>query len=186
MPILAAEPNVFPENLLQGFTTEPVCMERNWWAVYTKPRQEKSLTRQLISQSVPVYLPLVEKKSLVNGRRIKSQMPVFSSYLFVYGNSQERLKALETNRIVQMISAPHTEEMTEDLQRIQMLISSGAAITIESQISKGDRVRIKHGSLMGLEGVVVTRRNESRLLISVKFLQQGVSVLLEDFQVEKL
>lgn len=186
MPILAAEPNVFPENLLQGFTAEPASTERNWWAVYTKPRQEKSLTRQLISQKVPVYLPLVERQTIVNGRRTKSHMPVFSSYLFVYGDSQERIKALETNRIVQMIPSPSVTELTEDLQRIQLMISSGKAITIEGQISAGDRVRVKHGSLMGMEGVVVSRRNETRLLVAVKFLQQGVSILVDDFQVEPL
>lgn len=184
MPILAAEPNVYPENLLQGFTAEGG--DRNWWAVYTKPRQEKSLTRQLIAKDVPVYLPLVERTTVANGRRTKSQMPVFTSYLFVYGDPQERIKALETNRVVQMIEAPNVPRLTQDLQRIQLMISSGKAITIESQISPGQRVRIKHGSLMGLEGVVVTRRNETRLLVAVQFLQQGVSVLLEDFQVEPL
>jgi hypothetical protein len=39
---------------------------------------------------------------------------------------------------------------------------------------------------MGLEGTVVERRGEERLLIAVHFLQQGVSIQISDFQVEPL
>jgi hypothetical protein len=39
---------------------------------------------------------------------------------------------------------------------------------------------------MGLEGTIVSRRGEDRLLIAVNFLQQGVSIQISDFQVERL
>ena len=37
-----------------------------------------------------------------------------------------------------------------------------------------------------LEGIVVKRRGKDWLVVAVRFLQQGASVLLEDFQVEPL
>ena len=37
-----------------------------------------------------------------------------------------------------------------------------------------------------VEGVVVRRQNRERLLVAVRFLQQGASLLLEDFQVEAI
>ena len=40
--------------------------------------------------------------------------------------------------------------------------------------------------MAGLEGVVVKRRGKDWLLVAVQFLQQGASVMLEDFQVEPL
>jgi hypothetical protein len=39
---------------------------------------------------------------------------------------------------------------------------------------------------MGLEGVIISRRGEDRLLVGVHFLQQGVSILIQDFQVEPI
>ena len=59
MPILAAEPSLFPANLLDDHIDEG--NERSWFAVYTKSRQEKSLARQLLGMEVPFYLPLIPK-----------------------------------------------------------------------------------------------------------------------------
>ena len=42
------------------------------------------------------------------------------------------------------------------------------------------------GPVHTLDGVVLKRHNGDRLLVSVRFLQQGASVALEDYQVEEI
>src|SRR5262245_3533015 len=106
MPILAAETSLFPHNLLDEFTDAP--SERHWWAVYTRSRMEKSLARQLLALEVPFYLPLVRKTKRVAGRPVKSLLPLFGSYLFVYGTNSERLETLGTNRVAQIFPAAHS------------------------------------------------------------------------------
>ena len=184
MPILAAEPSLFPENLLDDFVDEG--LDRRWWAVYTKSRQEKSLARQLLGMEIPFYLPLIPKTNLIRGRRITSRIPLFGSYMFMFANEAERFQALSTERIVQLLPAANTQEIASDLQNVRTLINSGAPLTLESRLEIGRRVRVKSGSLMGLEGVILSRRGEDRLLVGVRFLQQGASVLIQDFQVEPL
>jgi transcriptional antiterminator RfaH len=184
MPILAAEPSVFPRDLLDN-PPDSEC-DRRWWAVYTKSRQEKSLSRQLHALEVPYYLPLVPKVSLIGGRRVKSLLPLFGSYVFVYANDEERVQALATDRIAHLFAAPDSAQTAKDLRRIRALIASGAPLTIEARLDAGQRVRVKNGSLMGLEGTVLARRGEDRLVVAVEFLQQGVSVLISDFQVEPI
>ena len=184
MPILAPEPSMYPANLLDDFTgTDP---DRRWWALYTKSRQEKSLARQLGGMSVPFYLPLIQKTSMIGGRRVKSQLPLFASYMFMFSTDEERVQALSTDRITMMLPAPDVADMTRDLQNIRSLIGSGVPLTVEARLQPGRRVRVKTGSLMGVEGVILSRRGEDRLLIGVNFLQQGVSVQIRDFQVEPL
>lgn len=182
MPILQPEVALSPANLLDDFISSSG--ERNWLALYTKPRQEKALARQLFGLGVPFYLPLVQKVSLIKGRKVKSQLPLFSSYLFLYANEEERVQALGTDRIVQVLPAPSRDRMARDLQSIRSLIQAGVPLTIESRLDVGRRVRVKSGALMGLEGMVTARRGEDRLLVAIDFLQQGVSILIEDFQVE--
>ena len=184
MPILAAETSIYPDNLLEEIAHEP--SERRWWAVYTKSRQEKSLARQLIGQGVPFYLPLIPRSSLIGGRRVTSHLPLFGSYLFLFATEEERILALNTKRISNLIVAPRTAEMTCDLRNVQTLIDSGTPLTVESRLSPGQRVRVKSGALQGLEGTVLSRRGEDRLLVGVAFLQQGVSILIQDFQVEPI
>jgi len=43
---------------------------------------------------------------------------------------------------------------------------------------------VKAGPFAGLEGTVVVRRGETRLLVAVNFLQQGASVEIDDFVLE--
>jgi hypothetical protein len=40
--------------------------------------------------------------------------------------------------------------------------------------------------LRGLEGVVVKRRGEERLVVAVRFLNQGASIEVEDVDLERL
>jgi transcription antitermination factor NusG len=184
MPILASETSVFPDNLLDNFTDLP--SERRWWAVYTRSRMEKSLARQLLAMEVPFYLPLIPKTTRIGGRPLKSLLPLFGGYLFVYGTDSERTETLGTNRVAQIFPASRVDELTQDLRNVRALIASGVPLTPEGRLQPGQSVRVKSGMLMGLEGVVVSRRGEDRLLIAVNFLQQGVSIQISDYQVEPI
>jgi hypothetical protein len=50
----------------------------------------------------------------------------------------------------------------------------------------GQRVRVKTGSLTGVEGVVVSRRGEDCLLLAVECLQKGVSIQIDENNLERL
>ena len=39
---------------------------------------------------------------------------------------------------------------------------------------------------MGMEGTVTSRRGACRLLVAINFLQQGVSVAIDDYMLEPL
>jgi len=190
MPILELEQTVFPENLLTGFVEEQeedVTEEnsRSWWAVFTMARREKSLARQLVAQSVPFYLPLVAKEHRNRGgRRMRSYMPLFTGYVFLYGSAFERVKALTTNHISQTLPVPDQAQLLTDLRQVQQLIELDCPLTIERRLKPGRRVRIKAGPMAGFEGTVTARRQKTRLLIHVHFLQSGVSVEIDDYMVE--
>lgn len=182
MPILAPEPSLFPANLLTevGRTVNG----RRWWVMYTKSRQEKALVRALGAQQVPHYLPLVSRELLVRGRPVASHVPVFPSYVFVYGNPIEREQCLKTNRVCQVLPVPNGEELCEDLANVQTMIEAGCPLTVESRLEPGHWVRVRSGPLEGLEGAILQRKRQTRLIVAVRMLQQGVSVEINDFLVE--
>ncbi|MEN6450372.1 MAG: transcription termination/antitermination NusG family protein [Thermoguttaceae bacterium] len=184
MPILKEEPNLYPETLLDA---EPAGdSPRRWLALYTKARQEKSLARELLRYQVPFYLPLVPKTSISRGRRRTSLSPLFGGYVFLYGSEEERLRTLATNRVSRVLSVEDPQQLIYDLRQLKQLISAGAPLTVESRLAPGRRVRVRHGAFAGVEGTVVKRRAETRLLVSITFLQQGASVEIDDFLLEPL
>ena len=182
MPILGVETSLSPGNLLDEMASSPE--ERCWWAVYTKARQEKALVRQLLGFEIPFYLPLVPKDNLIRGRRVQSHIPLFAGYVFVFGSDAERVQTLTTNRVSSILPVDDQSQLTHDLRQIRQLISAEAPLTVEKRLQAGQPVRIKAGPMEGLEGLVISRRGQARLLVVVDFLQQGVSVEIDDFLVE--
>ena len=200
MPILEKEPVLYPDTLLSGylsssqettldeaeFLPQRDSTQRVWWCVYTRSRQEKSLARRLYSYQVPFYLPLVAHHHLYRGRKVKSYVPLFSGYMFMFGDEEERITALSTNCISRMLPVDDRSQLLHDLLNIHQLIESEAPVTVEQRLEPGRPVRVKSGVMAGTEGVIVERRGQSRLLVAVNFINQGVSVDVEDFMVEPL
>ena len=81
MPILAAEPSWFPVQLFEE-PAAPPDSDRVWWVLHTKPRQEKSLARQLYVAEVPFYLPLISQRARVRGRTQTSHVPLLAAVTY--------------------------------------------------------------------------------------------------------
>jgi len=186
MPILPHQPDIFPEDLLQqDFSAEGT--SARWWALYTLPRREKELMRRLRKMEVAHYSPLVKHRTRSPGGRVRtSHIPLFSSYVFIFGGEDQRYRVLTTNCVSRCLEVPDGQVLVHDLRQIQRLIEADAPLTPESRIGPGMRVRIRGGSLAGLEGTVIKRRGGERLLVIVEFLQRGASIQLDDFHVERI
>jgi transcriptional antiterminator RfaH len=186
MPILPSEPDIHPPALLDA-SAAAAPADAQWWVMYTMARREKELARRLRTLDISFYSPLVVKRTRSPAGRVRqSYVPLFASYVFVRCSDEERQRALATNCVSRSLSVPDGTGLVRDLRQIQRLIELDAPLTIEARIEPGQRVRVKSGPMAGLEGTVVKRRGRDWLVVAVEFLQQGASVLLEDFQVEPL
>lgn len=185
MPILAAQTSLFPADLLIDPSYEPGQHGRNWWAVVTRTRQEKALARELERCDVPFYVPLFIKPNVIRNRRVDSYVPVFPGYVFLCATDEECHRSLMTNRIVSLLTVPDQIRLKHDLAQLHRLIETKAPLAVEQRLQPGQRVRICHGSLQGLEGTITDRRGgKRRLLVAVEFLQHGVSIEIDDYMVE--
>lgn len=143
--------------------------------------------RKLRMMDIKFYCPLVaQKKRSPAGRVRTSHLPLFAGYLFLNGSDEERREALTTNCISRVSPIAESDDVVSELSRIQQLISTKKPITHESQIEAGQRIRVKTGPLKGMEGTVLKRHSTEVLLISIGFLQQGASIEIDDFQVERM
>jgi transcription antitermination factor NusG len=193
MPILPPETSLFPTNLLSQAELEltdcPADSDESvrWWAMYTRSRQEKQLMRKLLALEAAYCCPTIERRyRSPNGRVRRVFEPLFSNYVFVYGDPSVRYAALTTNCVSQCRAVRDGLRLTQDLAQIQRLIAIGEPLSPESRLLPGDQVRVKTGSFAGFEGTIVQRKHETRLLVAVNFMQQGASVLLQDCQLEYL
>jgi transcription antitermination factor NusG len=191
MPILKYEPDLFPASLLALSNEEApapeLSSEGKWWAVYTMSRQEKMLMRKLFARRIPFYSPLVERRfRSPNGRARSTFEPLFPNYVFLFADEAQRHLTLATNCVSRCLSVPDAADLVKDLRRIQQLVAAGAALTPETRLQAGNRVRVKSGPFKGIEGIVLRRENEVRLLVAVQYLQRGASVVLSDNSFEAI
>lgn len=184
MPLLALEPFIQPEGLLD---CSPFEVDRGrWWVLHTRPRSEKTLARRFCDRGTSYYLPLYPHEWRVRGRRFNSYLPLFPGYVFLYGDMDDRLNALETNLVAHVLPVDDQEELHRSLARVYRLLATGAPVTPEERLQPGDPVEIIKGPLAGLEGKVIKRGKHLRLVIEVQFLQRAVSAEVESWMIQPL
>lgn len=195
MPILPAEPDFYPLDLWEecarpgfgGEGEEDGARRRLWWCLHTKPRQEKATARDLRAQRIPYYLPqVVHEDRTPQGRKTRSVLPLFTSYLFLLGDDRERVLSLKGNRLVRVIEVPDQEAIHHDLRQVHQLLASGLIVAPEPTVPVGAKVRIMTGPLTGIEGQVIRRGKRDQFVAVVHFLGSGATVDLEDWQVEQV
>lgn len=183
MPILHPEPDIYPAELLDS----QAARDQSWWAMYTMARQEKKLMRYLVDHRIGFYAPVITRRyRSPNGRLRMSTQPLFANYVFVNGDELQRYAAVSSGTVSRCCVVSNVQELLVDLKQIRQLIQQEAPLSPESKLVPGQRVRIRNGSFAGYEGVIFRREQEIRLQVVIRFMNQGVSVLLDDCQVDEI
>jgi len=168
MPILKREPDAFPETIFE--------MGDPWWVAHLKSRQEKVLARYLREHDVPFYLPQMEKRVRRSGRTFVSYLPLFSGYVFFRGGREEKLRALKSNVIVNVLEPADQTEISGELTQLRDLQLTDAQLVPHPYVGPGDTVLITDGAFQGYRGVVVKEKGVTRLVVSVSFIRQSVAL----------
>ena len=187
MPILKREPDIFPADLLESgmAISKPSQEAVHWWCVYTEVRREKDLTRKLAAMQIPHYAPVVPKRyRSPNGRLRTSYIPLFANYVFMLADEEQRQQSLTTNCIRKCSEINDFEMLVRDLTQIYTVIQSGVPLTAESKLAAGDKVKVRTGPFAGYEGIVLRREGKTRLLLSIRFLEEGVSMAIDEGQLD--
>ena len=180
MPILDREPDIYPENL---FSQSELLSDkhRKWWCVYTMSRREKDLMRKLHRSKIAFYSPVVTKRyRSPNGRLRTSYIPLFANYVFMFANESEKYEAMKSNCISKYSEIIEVEQLLADLQQVFQACQTGVPLTPEAKLQAGDQVRVRTGPFAGYDGIVIRREGKTRLLLSVRYLEQGVSMEIDE------
>ncbi len=174
MALLKSEKDLIPPDL---FDLSEIRMP--WWVAHVRSRQEKALARHLVALGVPFYLPHFEKRIRRAGRLFVSHLPLFPGYIFCRGTGEERLTALRTRLVCQILAVSGQRDLTAELAQLRSLQESGASLAPHPVFSPGDSVRVSQGPFQGYCGVVVRSAGRPRLIVSISMLRKAVAVEFE-------
>ncbi len=124
----------------------------NWYAVYTKPRNEKKVAELLGREGIDHYLPLVRREKIWSDRRKMVDEPLFSSYIFVHITEKEHLAVLQTPGVVRFIVFEGKKVLVRDIQieAIRKFCATGEDLFLDvKDYSVGRKVKVILGGLKG-------------------------------------
>ncbi len=160
--------------------------ESDWCAAYTRHQHERVVAEHLEGKGFDVFLPLYRSVRRWSDRTKFVLLPLFPGYVFFRGGPDRRLSILETPGVHMILSSgnqfAHIPE--SEITAVRRLISGSRTIAPHPFLHCGDRVRIKHGPLEGIEGFLIRMKNECRLVLSVEMLSQSISVEVDVSDIE--
>lgn len=166
----------------------PDLLARHWIAAYTRSRHESAVASQLQQKGLDALLPTYRRLSRWSDRIRRSDTPLFPGYVFVRIGEGEHLRVLQTGGVVSLVcrSGKPVPLSDADVAMLRICTANPAAVEPHPYLRVGQRVRVKHGPFRGWEGVLIEKRNSSRLVLTVEQIMKSVSLDLSGADVEPL
>jgi transcription termination/antitermination protein NusG len=159
-----------------------------WYAIRTRSRHEKMVSEQLQQQGIENFLPLMKRSHKWTDRVKEVEVPLFAGYAFVRTvlSSPERLRVLQTHGVAGFVGFNNTAAAIPDsqIQDVRTLVGSEVPFQEHPYLRAGQRVRIRGGSLDGVEGVLSVQNEDRSLIISVESIQRSLSIRIQGYSVE--
>jgi transcription antitermination factor NusG len=173
-----------PNGLLNGNIADAT----NWYVLYTRHQHEKTVAQMLCNKGFEILLPLYSSVNRWKDRTKLITLPLFPCYVFLKGGLERRVDIMKTPGVNALVSSAGRPASVpaEEIEAIQRIVASGADVEPHPFMKCGDRVKVKGGPLMGLEGILVRKKDLYRLVLSVEMLGKSASVEVDSFLVERL
>lgn len=160
---------------------------RNWHAVFTVPNNERAVAGRLIDSAVETFLPTFETVRVwKNRQRVTVTLPLFPSYLFVRIAKAERYKVLGDPGVIRLVGRPGEYASIPD-EEINLLQSTARRdMEPVHDFIVGERVRVRHGSMKGVEGILSRANNRCRFILTIWQLNLHVAIEVNVNDIERI
>jgi transcription antitermination factor NusG len=158
-----------------------------WFALAVKPRFDKSVAQALEMKGYEILLPLYRKHHQYRTRSRESELPLFPGYVCCRFDVQARLPILTTPGVIQVLGAGNLPLPLSDVEvnSLQTVMKARLPVVPYPFVDAGRRVRINSGPLAGVEGVVISCKQQIRLVLSITLLQRSVLLEIDRDQVSQ-
>lgn len=164
-----------------------------WYVIQTKPRHEEIVAQQLRRIEILIYSPRIWGfVKTRGGRQTQSIRPLFPGYIFTAADLEDPaiFRVIRYTRGVNKILAQGNKAIPLQAGVIEMVRSregEDGIIKPAFNLKKGDEIRVRHGFLQDLVGILDRPTSDGeRVVVLLKLLQKQVRVTLPISQIEKM
>jgi transcription antitermination factor NusG len=153
-----------------------------WYALKVRNGSEPSVVSALQRRGLHPYCPTQKERRRYSDRMKVVTTPVFSGYVFCSFDITKKLPVVSCPGVDYIVAFAGVPAEVPELQieNIRRMIDAGA-IASEPFVA-GEHIRVTHGPLAGIEGILVRESRGNRLVVSIELLNQAASLYIDQDQ----
>ena len=155
-----------------------------WYVAHTRPRCEKKLAHYCEREGLAVTLPCYRSVKKYRGKKVVFEKPLFPGYLFLQLLRPQTRTVYQSDYVANLLDVIDQKLFEQQLGDILLALETDLEVRLAPQITAGSRVRIKYGSLRGVEGYVEQRSGQCLVLLRLDFIGQAAAVKIEATELE--
>jgi transcription antitermination factor NusG len=157
-----------------------------WYALHVRHNHEKTVSTVLRQKGYSEFLPTYRARRRWSDRSVEIEFPLFPGYLFCQLDpGRPRTPIVTTPGVIRLVGGSRGPIPVEanEIAAVHKVVSSGIVSEPWPFLEAGQKVRIEHGALAGVEGILIEVKNKQRLIVSVSLLQRSINVDIESSDV---
>lgn len=172
----------FPQSLPGGEAAP------SWCAVHTRYQHETSVNSLLALKGFETFLPTYIKLHRWKDRKRQISKALFPGYLFVANVQNDRLAVLTTPGVCAIVSAGGAPAVIPqcEIESIRRAVINPLAVEPHAYLRSGDYVRVTHGPLEGMEGILLRKKSSLRLVVCVEMLGRAAAVEIDGAWIDRV
>ena len=161
---------------------------KSWYAVQTRARHERVVVQRFRDKGLTTFLPVFTEVRRWSDRWKSVELPLFCCYVFVriMATNEDRLKVLRTDSVFDFVGIPRqgTQIPDQQIDAVRTIVAERMNWETYPFLKIGQRVRIRSGSLTGVEGILVARHGKRSVVVSIDAIQRSLAVRVEGYEIE--
>ena len=161
-----------------------------WYVLYTRPKQEKSVVKQLQEKNINTFLPHVQKVTNEGLCKKISSVILFPSYTFIYVNTlKDFFTAGDIKGVVNYvrIGKKPAKVSEKTISEIKLVIKAADNYEICSErFDYQCQYLIESGPLQGLTCEIIDHKGSKKALIRVLLLERCVLIDLKNTDLRRV
>lgn len=149
-----------------------------WFVLQVRSRREGQVQNHLAGQGYECFLPTYKSERRWSDRVKEIEQPLFPGYLFCRFDLHHRGPLMMTPAVQQIVGVGRTPMPVEEteIESIRQALASGQPSQPWLYLQVGQRVRVNHGNMNNLEGILINFKGSHRVVLSVSLLQRSVAM----------
>ncbi len=159
-----------------------------WYAIRVRSNFERSVSNSLKNKGFSEFAPHYRARRRWSDRTRIVEFPLFPGYVFCRFDPKRRLPILQTPGVVCVVSfgLEFISVDEREIEAVQRVISCDGEVRPWPYLRVGQKVRVRGGSLDGVEGLLLDLKNRQRLVVSITILQRSVATEIDRDSVEPI